>query len=77
MDKNTSDTSTNDAVAEKSSHWVPEGLSCAPDTSTPLDTPVDKTTVDKLMSPWVLVIVSVILIGGAGVLSALVAVGVL
>ncbi len=31
--------------------------------------------IQKLMSPWVLGIVSMILIGGAGALSALVAVG--
>ncbi len=33
--------------------------------------------VKRLMSPWVLVIVSLILIGGAGTVSALVAVGVI
>ncbi len=33
--------------------------------------------VKKLMSPWTLVIASLILIGGAGTLSALVAVGII
>jgi len=35
-----------------------------------------KTIMQKLMSPWALSILSVLLIGGAGTLSALVAVGV-
>jgi len=35
------------------------------------------TLVQRLMSPWVLGIVSMILIGGAGALSALVAVGII
>ena len=34
-----------------------------------------KTIIQKLMSPWVLGIVSIMMIGGAGTLSALVAVG--
>ena len=40
-------------------------------------TPEKKTLVEKLMSPWTLTIVSILLIGGAGTLSALVAVGIL
>lgn len=36
-----------------------------------------KSLTEKLTSPWVLGIVSVALIGGAGTLSALVAVGIL
>jgi len=36
-----------------------------------------KSLMQKLTSPWVLAVASVVLIGGAGTLSALVAVGVL
>jgi len=36
-----------------------------------------KTFVQKLMSPWVLVISSVLLLGGSGTLSALIAAGII
>ena len=36
-----------------------------------------RSIMQKLMSPWVLGVVSVLMIGGAGTLSALVAVGIL
>lgn len=41
------------------------------------DTPKKKTIAEKLMSPWILGIASMVLIVGAGVASALVAVGIL